>query len=405
MTYSLPRVGLALTLGATVALTACAKSPDLLDAIPTAGATSVATSATPETLPSQTTTASPSETTSEPMESTGAPEPSAGEQPTSPTPSASATETTPSASATPTPSATPKPPALLKQGDSGEKVRDLHARLRQLDWYSGKIRPDYDAETAEAVAGFQTKRGLPPTGEVDQATLDKLVGMTRTPTHDELHNILRPGPALYKAGAKGDEVRRLQVRLKELAWYDGAIDGEYGPKTVASVKGFQGKREIPVTGEVDRRTLDLLVSMTATPTAEQMYNKPPKPKARGALDPRCMTGRAICINKDTRQLAWVVDGKVQLTVDVRFGSVATPTREGAFSVYWKSRDHVSKLYQSKMPYALFFSGGQAVHYSSDFAARGYAGASHGCVNVRDKKAVAWLFDQTRVGDKVIVYRA
>ncbi len=56
-----------------------------------------------------------------------------------------------------------------------------------------------------------------------------------------------------------------------------------------------------------------------------------------------------------------------------------------------------------MPYAMFFSRGQAVHYSADFAARGYDGASHGCVNVRDRDAVAALFDQVRVGDKVVVY--
>ena len=29
-----------------------------------------------------------------------------------------------------------------------------------------------------------------------------------------------------------------------------------------------------------------------------------------------------------------------------------------------------------MPYAMFFSGGQAVHYLPAFAARGYNGASH-----------------------------
>jgi lipoprotein-anchoring transpeptidase ErfK/SrfK len=54
---------------------------------------------------------------------------------------------------------------------------------------------------------------------------------------------------------------------------------------------------------------------------------------------------------------------------------------------------------------MFFSGGQAVHYSPDFAANGYNGASHGCVNVRDRAVVAWLFDQVRIGDKVIVYRS
>jgi lipoprotein-anchoring transpeptidase ErfK/SrfK len=64
---------------------------------------------------------------------------------------------------------------------------------------------------------------------------------------------------------------------------------------------------------------------------------------------------------------------------------------------------VSKLYDSAMPFAMFFSGGQAVHYSSDFAARGYSGASHGCVNVRDYAGIKWLFDQVKVGDKVVVY--
>ena len=70
-------------------------------------------------------------------------------------------------------------------------------------------------------------------------------------------------------------------------------------------------------------------------------------------------------------------------MDVRFGSDRTPTREGTFSVGWKSRNHFSTLYNTPMPYAMFFSGGQAVHYSADFAARGYSGASHGCVNVRN----------------------
>jgi lipoprotein-anchoring transpeptidase ErfK/SrfK len=74
-----------------------------------------------------------------------------------------------------------------------------------------------------------------------------------------------------------------------------------------------------------------------------------------------------------------------------------------FTLYWKSRHHVSTLYDSPMPYAMFFSGGQAVHFSYDFAARGYAGGSHGCVNVRDETAIAALFSQARTGDKVVVH--
>ena len=90
-------------------------------------------------------------------------------------------------------------------------------------------------------------------------------------------------------------------------------------------------------------------------------------------------------------------------MDVRFGSQYTPTREGLFHVSFKSRHHVSTIYDTPMPYAMFFSGGQAVHYSSDFAATGYNGASHGCVNVRDKGKIEALFSQVRNGDKVVVH--
>ncbi|MGC0421357.1 L,D-transpeptidase [Embleya sp. AB8] len=139
------------------------------------------------------------------------------------------------------------------------------------------------------------------------------------------------------------------------------------------------------------------------PTTKAAPAKPPA--AQAGLDERCLTGRAICIDKRTDRLTWVIDGKVQYATDVRFGSAETPTREGAFSINFKSRDHVSTIYHTPMPYAMFFSGGQAVHYSADFAARGYNGASHGCVNVRDKGLVQQLFEETRVGDKVIVYRS
>jgi lipoprotein-anchoring transpeptidase ErfK/SrfK len=131
-----------------------------------------------------------------------------------------------------------------------------------------------------------------------------------------------------------------------------------------------------------------------------MHNIEPK---LGGLDPRCKTGRALCVDKSSNSMRWVIDGEVISTFDVRFGSDELPTREGAFQVFLKSRDHVSSLYDTSMPLAMFFSGGQAVHYSPDFAATGYSGASHGCVNVRDYDGMLALFDQVQVGDKVIVY--
>ncbi|KOU62807.1 ErfK/YbiS/YcfS/YnhG [Streptomyces sp. MMG1533] len=211
-----------------------------------------------------------------------------------------------------------------------------------------------------------------------------------------------PAPeVLWSRGDTGRDVRELQARLRQVAWLFDGPTGSYDDLTEQAVKGFQGKRGLPKTGEMDTVTWQRLLKMTHEPGKWDLYLMGGQPA--DTPDPRCMTGRVLCISKTSRTLRWMIDGRTVTTVPVRFGSEYTPTREGVFSVYWKSRHHVSTLYDSPMPYAMFFSGGQAVHYSSDFAARGYAGASHGCVNVRDEPAIADLFAQVRNGDKVVVH--
>lgn len=121
------------------------------------------------------------------------------------------------------------------------------------------------------------------------------------------------------------------------------------------------------------------------------------------VDSRCMTGRAFCASKDQRKMAWMIDGRIIEIIDVRFGAPAYPTRNGAFEIYWKNADHVSSIYNVSMPYAMFFSGGQAIHYSADFNRVGYVGGSHGCINVGSLSTAARIFNAARVGDKVIVY--
>ncbi|MEV5984419.1 L,D-transpeptidase family protein [Streptomyces sp. NPDC052051] len=211
-----------------------------------------------------------------------------------------------------------------------------------------------------------------------------------------------PAAALWKRGDSGPGVRELQARLRQVAWlYDGPT-GTYDDLTEKAVQGFQGKRGLPQTGAVDAVTWQRLRQMTHEPGKWELYLMGGQPAA--APDARCLTGRVLCISKESRTLRWMIDGQTISTMAVRFGSQYTPTRDGVFSVYWKSRHHVSTLYDSPMPYAMFFSGGQAVHFSYDFAARGYSGGSHGCVNVRDENAIAALFSQVRTGDKVVVYR-
>lgn len=291
--------------------------------------------------------------------------------------------------------------APLRLGDKGWRVRGLQSRLHELDLHSEVVTSRFDPETRAGVKSFQRRRGWRTTGVVKRRMWARLVSRTEKPTNEALHNIYKPGRPLLKRGDRGKQVRQVQARLKQLRRYKGRVTGRYGLSTVTGVRGFQTKRRIPVTGEVDRRTLERLRTRTRKPTRAELFNTMP------ALDARCRVGRAICIDKTSRSLSWVVDGNVRtsLTMKARFGSAKLPTREGAFSVFQKSRHHVSSIYGTPMPFAMFFSGGQAVHYSHEFAVEGYDGASHGCVNVRSRARIAKLYDRVRLGDKVIVYRS
>ena len=197
-------------------------------------------------------------------------------------------------------------------------------------------------------------------------------------------------------GQTSSGVKALQQRLiKAKMLGAGYATGYFGPLTEAAVKKFQSTYGLPVTGKVDRTTWNLLVAKTGT-----MAITTPTVK----LDSRCkFSGQALCVDKTKRKLYYVKNSTIIKTLDARFGCAATPTRNGLFHVYSKRRTWVSTIYHTPMPFSMFFSGGQAVHYSADFHNRGYLGCSHGCVNIRDYSGLEWIFDRVHVGDRVVVY--
>jgi hypothetical protein len=201
-----------------------------------------------------------------------------------------------------------------------------------------------------------------------------------------------------KKGQTNSGVKALQRRLVKAKNLDQVyVTSYFGALTESAVKRFQRANGLTANGRVSRTTWNKLVAKTGKIKISTSSVK---------IDKRCkVTGRSLCIDKRTDKLYYMKNSKIIRTYDARFGCAATRTREGRFSVLWKSRHHVSSIYHTPMPYAMFFSGGQAVHYSADFAARGYNGCSHGCVNIRNRAGIAWIFDQVRVGDRVVVYRS
>ena len=193
-------------------------------------------------------------------------------------------------------------------------------------------------------------------------------------------------------GHRGPLVTTVQ---RELNWAGMAlrVTGVYDKATRAQVRHFQSKfaaqpYRLKAKGIVDTRTYSALRKLTKT------HRVVPK---------NCRHGRVICVDKTLKILRLVIRGRTVLTLDARFGGPNTPTREGTFHVNSKDSDHTSSAFHTWMPWAMFFSGGQAVHYSPYFNRDGYRGASHGCVNIRDWKGVKRLFHDVNVGTRVVIY--
>lgn len=123
------------------------------------------------------------------------------------------------------------------------------------------------------------------------------------------------------------------------------------------------------------------------------------------IDSRCLTGRVICASVQERKIRYLEYGKVLETLDARYGRIGAETRSGNFYIFKKKVDVVSNIYHTPMPYSIFFSGGQAVHFSASFATVGWNfPGSYGCINIRDKATLIKIFNRVRPGyDRVVVY--
>ena len=60
--------------------------------------------------------------------------------------------------------------------------------------------------------------------------------------------------ALSKLGSRGEEVRRVQKKLKQLGYYKGSVDGIYGSATQRAVRAFQKNCGITADGIAGPKT-------------------------------------------------------------------------------------------------------------------------------------------------------
>lgn len=64
--------------------------------------------------------------------------------------------------------------------------------------------------------------------------------------------------AVSKSGSRGEEVKKIQQKLKNWGYYNGSVDGVYGWQTENAVRSFQKKNGLSVDGIAGQKTLNAM---------------------------------------------------------------------------------------------------------------------------------------------------
>ena len=136
----------------------------------------------------------------------------------------------------------------LAEGDSGEAVVDVQARLLALGLVPMSDPPgEFGVATRAAVEAFQRQRGLRVDGVCGPQTWQTLVEAGH---HLGDRFLYRRTPML-----RGDDVAELQQRLCALGFDTGRVDGIFGDATAKALRDFQENAALPVDGILGPGTL------------------------------------------------------------------------------------------------------------------------------------------------------
>ncbi len=161
----------------------------------------------------------------------------------------------------------------LSLGSSGPAVVELQAMLALLGFYAGPVDGQFQGPTQMAVMAFQQAAGIGADGVVGPVTWGQLLpappgsagvsAPATTPTATAPARVPTPPAAdplpTLRLGATGVAVTQLQTQLQRLGFYQGAIDGDFGPQTEAAVMRFQQQRGLEADGIVGPATWGALL--------------------------------------------------------------------------------------------------------------------------------------------------
>ena len=81
---------------------------------------------------------------------------------------------------------------------------------------------------------------------------------------ENVYAVVTAEPALHN-GSQGEKVTKLQERLQALGYYEGEVDGQFGPGTREAVVAFQERNGLDPDGYAGEETQKVLYSDLAVP--------------------------------------------------------------------------------------------------------------------------------------------
>ena len=177
----------------------------------------------------------------------------------------------------------------LRRGDRGPEVAAIRATLagmgllHQMDAV-GVTEPEtgsvlartealFDADLERAVLTFQQDRGLIADGIVGPATQAALTDASHVlGTRDLAYIVSKP--------MAGDDIAQLQVRLGELGFFTGVVNGTFGPGTHSAVTDFQRDCGLAADGVVGAETLATLDNFSTLVTGGDVSSIVERERAR-----------------------------------------------------------------------------------------------------------------------------
>ena len=139
-------------------------------------------------------------------------------------------------------------PLHKKNSERSALVRGVQGELSSLGLFDGPVDGIAGEKTRAAIAAYQQKHRLEPSGKADRKLLD----------HLRFTRLLEAGEhtGAIAALAADQKVARVQKGLAALGYRPGAFDGFLGAATREAIRQFERDRNWPVTGELS----DLLIA-------------------------------------------------------------------------------------------------------------------------------------------------